>query len=106
MSEADHRFDVPPPSFRQNFRDVLRLFGVTVRLTWSIAPWLLAGIVALTAIGAAIPVAQLILSKAVIDRVSLDLGLAAGSSTLAERAPVGVWIGLAVAGIVLGQLDG
>lgn len=100
----EHRLDVAPPSFGQNLRDSLRLFGVTIRLTWGTAPWMLVGIVVISAIGAAIPIAQLFLFKAVIDRVSLDLGLASASSSLAERAPVGVWIALAVAGIAISQL--
>lgn len=39
-----------------------------------------------------------------IDRVALDLRLPTAASSFAEQAPVGVWIGLAVTGLVLGQL--
>ncbi len=100
----DRRLDTAPPPFRRNLRDSLRLLGVIVRLTWGTAPWMLTTIVAVSVIAAALPIAQLFLSKAVIDRVSIDLGLMTAGSSLAERAPVGVWIGLAVAGLALGLL--
>lgn len=100
----DRWLDTAPPPFRRNLRDTLRLLGVIVRLTWGTAPWMLTAIVAVSVIAAALPIAQLFLSKAVIDRVSIDLGLMTAGSSLAERAPVGVWIGLAVAGLALGLL--
>lgn len=100
----DRRLDTAPPPFRRNLRDSLRLLGVIVRLSWGTAPWMLTTIVAVSVIAAALPIAQLFLSKAVIDRVSIDLGLMTAGSSLAERAPVGVWIGLAVAGLALGLL--
>lgn len=87
-------------------REAGRLGALAVRLTWRASPRLLLAILLLVALQAALPLLELALAKAVLDRAALDLGLARGRAGIAARLPLGAWIALAAAVLALGQLLG
>jgi ATP-binding cassette, subfamily B, bacterial len=75
-------------------RQAARLSWQAVQLVWRASHRLMLGLLALLVAGALLPLLQLALSKAVIDRAALDLGLE-GRPGLAAWAPLGTWIALA-----------
>jgi ATP-binding cassette subfamily B protein len=91
-------------SFRQRARESLRLARLAVRLAWRASPRLTLGILLLLLLQAALAPLQLALSRAVLDRAALDLGLAAAPATFAARLPLPGWIALAAGALALGQL--
>ena len=65
---------------------------------------LVVGIVALLVVQAALSPLQLVLTRAVIDRAAVDLGLLADAGPFIARLPLGAWIVLAVVAVAVGQL--
>ena len=93
-----------PLAFGPRLLSAGRLSGLALRLAWRAGPRLVVGIVALMAIQALLRPLQLLLSRAVIDRAALDLGLAGRPDYLAAQLPLLSWIILAAAVLALGQL--
>ena len=91
---------------RQQLRESSRLLRLAVRLAWRSSPRLALGILLLLAVQALLSPLQLVLTRAVIDRAALDLGVLAtdGDAGLAAQWPLVVWIILAAAGVAIGQL--
>ena len=90
----------PVPQFKEN----RRLVWMAVRLVWGASPHLLAGLLTLLLLQAILLPLQLVLSRAVIDRATLDLGLLPTLDSIATQLPLLAWIGLAAAALALGQL--
>ncbi|MBI3974178.1 MAG: ABC transporter ATP-binding protein, partial [Chloroflexi bacterium] len=84
--------------------DVARLTRLAVRLVWRAGPRLLLIILLLIVAQAMVAPLQLALSKAVLDRAAVDLGVAAAPAPLAERLPLVAWIALTAASLAVGQL--
>ena len=76
-------------------RDTGTVSWLAIRLAWRASPILVAGILALTALSAALAPLTLYLSRAVIDRAALDMGLTAAADPLIEQLPLFIWIMLA-----------
>ena len=90
--------------FRQHLQESSRLIRLAVRLAWRSSPRLALGILLLLVVQALLSPLQLILSRAVIDRAALDLGLLTTAAGLVAEWPLTVWIVLAAAGVAVGQL--
>ena len=90
--------------FRQHLQESSRLIRLAVRLAWRSSPRLALGILLLLVVQALLSPLQLILSRAVIDRAALDLGLLTAAAGLVAEWPLAVWILLAAAGVAVGQL--
>ncbi len=78
--------------------------ALAVRLAWRASPLLVLGIVALLVVQAALSPVQLALTRAVIDRAAVDLGLLAAAGPFVARLPLGAWIILAAVTVAVGQL--
>ncbi len=89
---------VPP------FQEIRRLFWLAALLAWRASPRLLIGILLLLMLQAVLLPLQLALSRAVIDRATLDLGLLTELDSFATQLPLLAWIGLTAASLALGQL--
>ena len=76
-------------------RDTGRVSWLAIRLAWRASPILVVGILALTVLSAALAPLTLYLSRAVIDRAALDMGVAASADPLIEQLPLFAWIMLA-----------
>ena len=93
-------------SFRPSrLRESSRLAALAVRLAWRAGALFVVGIVALLVVQAALSPLQLVLTRAVIDRAAVDLGLLADAGSFVARLPLGAWIVLAVVAVAVGQLD-
>ena len=90
--------------FRQHLQESSRLIRLAVRLAWRSSPRLALGILLLLVVQALLSPLQLVLSRAVIDRAALDLGLLTTAAGLVAQWPLSVWIILAAAGVAVGQL--
>ncbi len=90
--------------FRQHIQESSRLLRLAVRLAWRSSPRLALGILLLLVVQALLSPLQLVLSRAVIDRAALDLGLLSTAAGLVAQWPLAVWILLAAAGVAVGQL--
>ena len=90
--------------FRQHLQESSRLIRLAVRLAWRSSPRLALGILLLLVVQALLSPLQLVLSRAVIDRAALDLGLLTSAAGLVAQWPLAVWILLAAAGVAVGQL--
>ena len=90
--------------FRQHLQESSRLIRLAVRLAWRSSPRLALGILLLLVVQALLSPLQLVLSRAVIDRAALDLGVLATAAGLVAQWPLAVWIILAAAGVAVGQL--
>ena len=90
--------------FRQHLQESSHLIRLAVRLAWRSSPRLALGILLLLVVQALLSPLQLILSRAVIDRAALDLGLLTTAAGLVAEWPLTVWIVLAAAGVAVGQL--
>ncbi len=75
-----------------------------MRLAWRSSPRLALGILLLLVVQAVLSPLQLVLSRAVIDRAALDLGLLTTAAGLVAEWPLAVWVVLAAAGVAVGQL--
>ena len=75
-----------------------------MRLAWRAGALLVVGIVVLLVVQAALAPLQLALTRAVIDRAAVDLGLLADAGPFIARLPLGVWIILAAVAVAAGQL--
>lgn len=84
--------------------DGWRATAAAVRLTWRASPRLVAALLLLTLLAAALPPVQLALTRVVVERAALDLGIAGQTGELAAGLPLVVWIALAAGVVVLGQL--
>ncbi|MAG36960.1 MAG: ABC transporter ATP-binding protein [Dehalococcoidia bacterium] len=91
-------------AFRQQLRDARRLAWLAIRLTWSASPSLVLGILSLLAMQALLRPLQLMLSKAVLDRLALDLGLVPISGGIVAWFPLLAWMALTAAILGLTQL--
>ena len=90
--------------FRQHLQESSRLIRLAVRLAWRSSPRLALGILLLLLLQSLLSPLQLVLSRAVIDRAALDLGLLPTAAGLVAQWPLAVWILLAAAGVAVGQL--
>ena len=90
--------------FRHQLQESSRLAALAVRLAWRAGALFVVGIVVLLAVQAALSPLQLVLTRAVIDRAAVDLGLLADAGPFIARLPLGVWIVLAVVAVAVGQL--
>ncbi len=90
--------------FRHQLQESSRLAALAVRLAWRAGALLVVGIVALLVVQAALSPLQLVLTRAVIDRAAVDLGLLADAGPFIARLPLGAWIVLAVVAVAVGQL--
>ena len=90
--------------FRQHLQESSRLIRLAVRLAWRSSPRLALGILLLLLLQSLLSPLQLVLSRAVIDRAALDLGLLTTAAGLVAEWPLAVWIILAAAGVAVGQL--
>ena len=90
--------------FRQHLQESSRLIRLAVRLAWRSSPRLALGILLLLVVQALLSPLQLVLSRAVIDRAALDLGLLTTAAGLVAQWPLAIWILLAAAGVAVGQL--
>lgn len=90
--------------FMQQIKETGRLFGLAVQLVRRASPRLLIGIFLLLMFQALLLPLQLALSRAVIDRAALDLGLLTNLDSIATRLPLLTWIGLTAVALALGQL--
>ena len=90
--------------FRQQLQESGRLAALAVRLAWRAGALFVVGIVALLVVQAALSPLQLVLTRAVIDRAAVDLGLLADAGPFIARLPLGAWIVLAVVAVAVGQL--
>ena len=88
----------------QQFQDTARILRLAVDLVWRSSPRLLAGFIALMLLQALLVPLQLALTRVVIDRAALDLGLLEYLDPAAALLPLPAWIGLAAAVLALGQL--
>ena len=79
---------------------------LAIRLAWRANPILVAGILALTVLSAALAPLTLYLSRAVIDRAALDMGLTAAADPFIEQLPLFTWIMLAALVIAGSHLIG
>jgi len=93
-----------PTALGPRLRLAGRLSGMALRLTWQAGPPLLLGIVGLMSAQALLRPIQLLLSRAVLDRAALDLGLATRPDRLAAVLPLGAWIVFTALVLALGQL--
>ena len=91
-------------SFRHQLQEGSRLAALAVRLAWRAGALFVVGIVALLIVQAALSPLQLVLTRAVIDRAAVDLGLLAEAGAFVARLPLGAWIALAVVAVAVGQL--
>ena len=91
-------------SFRHQVQEGSRLAALAVRLAWRAGALFVVGIVALLVVQAALSPLQLVLTRAVIDRAAVDLGLLAEAGAFVARLPLGAWIVLAVVAVAVGQL--
>ncbi len=90
--------------FRRQLQEGSRFAALAVRLAWRAGALLVVGIVALLVVQAALSPLQLVLTRAVIDRAAVDLGLLADAGPFIARLPLGAWIVLAVVAVAVGQL--
>ena len=90
--------------FRERGRESGRLLWLAMRLTWRASRWLAVGILLLSVVQAFLPILQLALTKAVIDRISIDLGYAGPVGAFATEFPLAVWISIAVGVLAANQL--
>ena len=101
-------FPNPLPRLRRYYQEILSLLGNTprlIQLVWSASPgWLVLSIL-LTLVSALVPVAQLYISKLIVDQVvsSLENGIAGFTSDLTRLVLAG--FGLLLLREVLNQLD-
>ncbi|ESA33862.1 xenobiotic-transporting atpase [Leptolyngbya sp. Heron Island J] len=101
-------FPNPLPRLRRYYQEILSLLGNTprlVQLVWSASPgWLMLSIL-LTLVSALVPVAQLYISKLIVDQVvlSLDNGVAGFTADLSWLVIAG--FGLLLLREILNQLD-
>ncbi len=77
---------------------------MALRLTWQASPPTVLGILLLIALQAVLPLIELALAKAVIDRAALDLGHDVPAGETVRRLPLVAWIGLAAAVLALSRL--
>ncbi|MGD1948968.1 MAG: ABC transporter ATP-binding protein [Leptolyngbyaceae cyanobacterium] len=101
-------FPNPLPRLRRYYTEIIRLLGNTprlVQLVWSAAPgWLILSI-AITLLSAMVPVAQLYLSKLVVDQVVLILASETPGFTTYLLVLVTTGVGLLLLREILSQLD-
>ena len=101
-------FPNPLPRLRRYYTEIIRLLGNTprlVQLVWSAAPgWLILSI-AITLLSAMVPVAQLYLSKLVVDQVVLILASETPGFTTYLLVLVTTGFGLLLLREILSQLD-
>ena len=88
----------------QQFQETARILRLAVDLVRRSSPRLLAGFITLMMLQALLVPLQLALTRAVIDRAALDLGLLEYLDPVAALLPLLAWIGLAAAVLALGQL--
>lgn len=90
--------------FHRNLRQTGRLLGLIIKLAWQANPRLVAAILLLVVLQSALSPVELALSKAVIDRIALDLNLNVSSGGLASLMPLPAWIAITALVISMAQL--
>ncbi len=91
-------------AFWRRLRESGRLAALAVQLAWRASPVLLLAILLLLGLQALLSPLQMVLSRAIIDRAALDLGLLSGDQGLVTRWPLAVWIVLAAVAVVVSRL--
>ena len=91
-------------TFRQRLYESSRFAALAVRLAWRASPVLLLAILLLLGLQALLSPLQLVLSRAIIDRAALDLGLFPDAQGWVARWPLAVWIVLAAGAVVVSRL--
>ena len=91
-------------SFRQRLYESSRFAAMAVRLAWRASPVLLLAILLLLGLQALLSPLQLALSRAIIDRAALDLGLLPDAQGLVAQWPLAVWIVLAAVAVIVSRL--
>ncbi len=91
-------------SLRAHVQSAVRLSGLALRLAWQASPRLLVGIVLFMSLQALLRPLQLALSRIVIDRAALDLGVATQPDLLATELPLLAWIVASATALAVGQL--
>jgi ATP-binding cassette subfamily B protein len=90
--------------FLQQIRTTAGLAWQSARLVWRASPHVAAATLAVLAAQALVRPVQLFASRAVIDRVALDLGLATLADPLVLALSSNGWIAVAAGSVILGQL--
>ena len=90
-------------SFRERAPETLELCRLAVWLTWRAHPLFAALTLLLLVLQAALPPLQLWLSQGLIERLTLDLGLAAQAAGAARSLPLAAWIGFTAGAVALVQ---
>ena len=91
-------------SFLKRAPETLHLCRLAVWLAWRAQPLLAGLMLLLFALQAALPPLLLWFTQALVDRLTLDLGLIAHAPDLVQLLPLGAWIGLAAGAVALSQL--
>ena len=90
-------------SFLPRVREMLHLLRLAAWLTWRAHALMAALILLLYVLQAVLPPLLLWFSQSLVDRLTLDLGLAAQAPELVRMLPLPAWIGLAAATVALSQ---
>jgi len=96
--------DTASGPFKERLRTTAQLLGLAMRLTWRASPPMVVGILLMLTLQSALSPVQLLLSRLVLDRASLDLGLQTVPDRSAELFPLSAWIAMAAIVIAAGQL--
>ncbi|MYB76603.1 MAG: ABC transporter ATP-binding protein [Chloroflexi bacterium] len=83
--------------------ETLRLCRLALRLAWLAQPVLVGSTLLLLVAQAVLPPLQLWFSQALVDRLSLDLGLIPQVPSLVRMLPLAAWIGLAAGAVAVAQ---
>ena len=89
---------------RKHVREAAGLVRIAARVVWEASPRLTILLLGLNVVEAAMAPLQLVLTAAVIDRIAVDLGVAANAPGWVTALPLGGWIALTATAIILGQL--
>ncbi|MCY4436653.1 MAG: ABC transporter ATP-binding protein [Chloroflexi bacterium] len=91
-------------SFFKRGPETLHLCRLAVWLAWRAQPLLAGLMLMLIALQSALPPLLLWFTQALVERLTLDLGLTAQAPELVRLLPLGAWIGLAAAAVALSQI--
>ncbi len=90
-------------TFFQRVPEALNLCRLAAWLAWRAHPQLAGFTLLLLVLQAALPPLQLWFSQALVERLTLDLGLTAQAPDVVRRLPLAAWIGLAAGAVALIQ---
>lgn len=90
-------------SFFKRAPETLHLCRLAVWLAWRAQPLLTSLMLLLIALQAVLPPLLLWFTQALVERLTLDLGLIAQAPEIVRLLPLGAWIGLAAGAVALSQ---